>query len=185
MAEFAWNNHHHSSINMTPFFVNYGMHPTMTDVPSEGQCDTPTRIKRLKIVQQDLKGYLERAQEKQATSYNKKQNEAPKFEVGEKVYVSTENMVTDKGSKKLSDLHTGPFTILKQVGDSAFKLKLLPHMKCHPVFNVILLSKVHTNEIPGREPPEPAPVVVNRHDEYIVEKILASNWLGKHFQYKV
>jgi hypothetical protein len=35
MAEFAWNNHHHSSINMTPFFANHGMHPTITDVPSK------------------------------------------------------------------------------------------------------------------------------------------------------
>jgi hypothetical protein len=94
-------------------------------------------------------------------------------------------MVTDKGSKKLSDLCTGPFPILKQIGDSAFKLKLPPHMKCHPVFNVTLLSKVHNDEILGQEPPEPAPVVVEGHDKYIVEKILASNWLGKHFQYKI
>jgi hypothetical protein len=26
---------------------------------------------------------------------------------------------------------------------------------------------------------------VEGHNEYIVEKILASNWLGKHFQYKI
>jgi hypothetical protein len=82
-------------------------------------------------------------------SYNKRWNEAPQFEVGEKVYISTENMVTDEGSKKLSDLCMGPFTILKQVGDSAFKLKLPLHMKCHPVFNITLLSKVHNDEIPG------------------------------------
>jgi hypothetical protein len=94
-------------------------------------------------------------------------------------------MVTDEGLKKLSDLRMGPFTILKQIGDSAFKLKLPPHMKCHPVFNITLLSKVHNDKIPGREPPEPAPVVVEGHDKYIIEKILASNWLGKHFQYKI
>jgi hypothetical protein len=50
MAEFVWNNHYHSSIEMTPFLANYGMHPTMTNVPSEGQRDTPTQIKRLKII---------------------------------------------------------------------------------------------------------------------------------------
>jgi hypothetical protein len=50
MVEFAWNNHYHSSIEMTPFFANYGMHPTMMDIPLEGQRDTPTWIKRLKII---------------------------------------------------------------------------------------------------------------------------------------
>src|ERR1700748_1758485 len=26
LAEFAWNNHHHSSTEMTPFYANTGMH---------------------------------------------------------------------------------------------------------------------------------------------------------------
>jgi transposase InsO family protein len=47
MAEFAWNNHHHASLGTTPFFANYGMHPTFTDVPSAGQQETPKRVERL------------------------------------------------------------------------------------------------------------------------------------------
>jgi len=47
LVEFAWNNHHHLSIGMTPFYTNYGMHPTMTDVPSAGQENIPVQIKRL------------------------------------------------------------------------------------------------------------------------------------------
>ena len=30
-AEFAYNNHHHPSIGMTPFYANYGYHPVYTD----------------------------------------------------------------------------------------------------------------------------------------------------------
>ena len=33
--------------------------------------------------------------------------------------------------------------------------------------------------------PEPAPIIVNGHEEYVIKKFLNSNWLGKHFQYKV
>jgi transposase InsO family protein len=36
MAEFAYNNHHHPSIDSTPFFANYGYHPTLTNVPKRG-----------------------------------------------------------------------------------------------------------------------------------------------------
>jgi hypothetical protein len=31
MAEFAYNNHHHPSIGMTPFYANYGYHPVYTN----------------------------------------------------------------------------------------------------------------------------------------------------------
>jgi hypothetical protein len=40
-AEFAYNNHHHLSINMTPFFANYGYHPTLTNMPSAAQSGEP------------------------------------------------------------------------------------------------------------------------------------------------
>jgi len=65
LVEFAWNNHHHSLINMTPFFANYGMHPTMTDVLSAGQQDTPTRIRRLTKIREEIKGQIGKAQEEQ------------------------------------------------------------------------------------------------------------------------
>ena len=47
IAEFTWNNHHNSLLDMTPFYMNYGMHPMMTDLPSESQYNVPKRIKWL------------------------------------------------------------------------------------------------------------------------------------------
>jgi hypothetical protein len=41
MMEFAYNNHHHLSINMTPFFANYGYHPTLMNVLSAAQSGEP------------------------------------------------------------------------------------------------------------------------------------------------
>jgi len=37
LAEFAYNNSHHSSIDMSPFYANYGYNPTFTNVPSQDQ----------------------------------------------------------------------------------------------------------------------------------------------------
>ena len=109
----------------------------------------------------------------------------PEFAPGDKVYLSTKNLVTDEGAKKLSNLHTGPFEVIKKVGDGAYKLKLPLHVKVNPVFNVALLTKWQPNPIPRQVQPEPAPIIVNGHEEYVIKKILDSNWLGKHFQYKV
>jgi len=53
------------------------------------------------------------------------------------------------------------------------------------VFNVSLLTRANPDPIPGRAPAEPAPVIVDGHEEYHVEKLIASNWRNGHFQYKV
>ena len=42
-VELAYNNHHHLSIDMTPFFANYGYHPTLTNVPGAGQSNEPDK----------------------------------------------------------------------------------------------------------------------------------------------
>ena len=170
---------------MTPFYANYGMHPTMTDLLSEGQYDVPKQIQRLLEMREQIKRELREAQERQATTFDKNRNKDLEFAPGDKVYLSTRNLVTDEGAKKLSDLHTGPFEVIRKVGEGAYKLKLPAHVKVHPVFNVALLTKWQPDPISGRVQPEPAPIVVDGHEEYVIKKILDSNWLGKHFQYKV
>ena len=185
MAEFAWNNHYHSSLGMTPFYANYGMHPMMTDAPVGDQRNTPLRIKRLLDCRENICVQLEDAQRRQKKYYDARRDRAPAFGIGDKVYVSTENMITDEGSKKLSDLRTGPFEIVGTAGDSAFRLKLPPHMKCHSVFNESLLSQWKPDPITTRSPAEPPPVIIDGHEEYEIERILDANWYNKHFQYKV
>ena len=93
--------------------------------------------------------------------------------------------MTDEGAKILSDLRTGPFEVVKKVGDGVYKLKLPAHVKVHLVFNVALLTKWRPDPILGQVQPEPTPVIIDGHKEYVIKKILNSNWLGKHFQYKV
>ncbi len=47
-AEFAYNNHHHPSIDMTPFYVNYRYHPVYTDCTTNDQ--VRTLLERLQFV---------------------------------------------------------------------------------------------------------------------------------------
>jgi hypothetical protein len=59
MVEFAYNNHHHPSIDMTPFFANYGYHPTLTNVPSTAQSGEPDkRIQQIHntVMNRDFRG---------------------------------------------------------------------------------------------------------------------------------
>ena len=96
-----------------------------------------------------------------------------------------ENLITDEGSKKLSDKRTGPFRVVKKISDSVYELKLPPHMKCHPVFNIDLLTKEKPDWIPGRQPKEPSPIIVEGEPQYEVEQFVDSNWYYRHLQYKI
>jgi len=157
----------------------------MTDVPSVGQQDTPTRIKRLAEIRLEIKEQIGKAQVEQKWQYDKRREQEPRLNIGDMVYLATDHMVTDEGSKKLSDLRTGPFPITEVVGEGAYWLRLPPHMKVHPVFNITLLTKAEEDLIPGRAPTEPAPIIVEGHQEYKVKSIINLNFLGRHLQYKV
>ena len=63
-AEFAYNNHHHLSIDMTPFFVNYGYHPTLMNVLSARQSgESDERICQIHETQEECKRAIKQSQE--------------------------------------------------------------------------------------------------------------------------
>jgi hypothetical protein len=56
MAEFSYNNHHHPSIDTTLFFVNFGYHLTLSNVPTAAQSDPPDiRMQQIYDVQAECK----------------------------------------------------------------------------------------------------------------------------------
>ena len=68
----------------------------------------------------------------------------------------------------------GPFSVVKQVFDDAYKLALPPEIKVHPVFYVSLLKEYFEDSVrPEREQVlRPVPELVGNHEEYEVETIL-------------
>ena len=68
----------------------------------------------------------------------------------------------------------GPFLVVKQVFDDAYKLALPPEIKVHPVFHVLLLKEYFEDSVrPEREQVlRPAPELVENHEDYEVETIL-------------
>ncbi|KAG8937966.1 hypothetical protein FRC03_007719 [Tulasnella sp. 419] len=68
-TEFAYNNHHHSSIEVSPFFANYGYHPTLSTVPI-GPSEIPSveqHVKDLEKIHKEMRSVLENASRKQAS----------------------------------------------------------------------------------------------------------------------
>ena len=95
---------------------------------------------KIQLIQQRLKA----AQDRQK-SYADNRRKDLAFEIGEHVFLKvspTKGVIRFGKQGKLQPRFIGPFEILNQVGDVAYRLALPPSMVAiHPVFHVSMLRK--------------------------------------------
>jgi hypothetical protein len=80
----------------------------------------------------------------------------------------------ERPAKKSDWKNNGPFLVTEVISPHAYCLDLPASMKTHNVFHVSLLNLIATNPMPGQHALPPPPVVVDKEDKYLVEKILNS-----------
>jgi len=122
---------------------------------------------RMKSTTKEAKSAIHKAQEDMAQYYNRKRSLTLVFKPGDRVYLDASDIKTTCPSPKLSHRRLGPFKVERQVGPSAYCLKLPHGMRLlHPVFNVVKLSATPEDPIPGRKPQAlPLPIVINGEPE--------------------
>jgi hypothetical protein len=202
-AEFAYNSSEQESTHLTPFYADLGWHPrtpsmliTQHDVREITNVEaTAEFIERLQAITAEIKAALGSAQERQEQQANRKRRGVT-FEVGERVFLSTEHARTDadrtRPSRKLAAKYSGPYKIVEKISDVTYRLDLPPTLRIHPVFHVSRLKRYHERSqdlrIPGQEneTPPPPPVIIDGHEEWEVEDILAKRMFrGRYPQYLV
>jgi len=108
--------------------------------------------------------------------YDAHQCEALKYNVGDKVWLSSENIKTVLLKKKLDYKWLGPYIIERVISRSAYWLKLpLSFGKVHPVFSVTLLRPFEGDSIAEHQechPPPLPPIICDSIEEYKVKMIL-------------
>lgn len=174
-AEFAYNNSHHESINMSPNKARYGVtldtRQGVEDNPIRGEI--PAAHNRAKQII-DLRKKLETTwleTKAMQTKYYNLRHTPRHYQVGELVLLSAKNIRTTQTSKKLSHRRLGPFQILDKVGRQAYRLKLPHRYKAiHNVFHVSLLEPYHKGE--GISDTEPGPNIVEGNEEWEVEAVI-------------
>jgi hypothetical protein len=188
LAEFAYNNAFQSSIRCSPFYANYGYHPRFTvDLRRTKNPDIPAAKELAESLQHSHQALIENvksAQNSQARYYDAKHLRID-FAVGDKVWLLSPNIHTERPSKKLDWKRLGPYLITERLGLQAYRLQLPKTMKLHPVFHVSLLEPYKSSNIPDRTRDPPPPVVVNNEEEYEVQEILDSRLRRNRLFYKV
>ncbi len=183
----------HSSTGMAPYRLKFGLDPRTSWDWNTPKATTPVeKLNREEAVSVanrmhqawDLaKENLSKAQERMAKSVNRHRRPID-WVVGDRVYLSTKNLKTDRPSRKLAEQWTGPFRIKEQVGNS-YRLELPAGSRIHDVFAPDVLMKDPNTPLPGQENPKPPAEIIEGSEEWEVEAILAVKLVCKTLKYRV
>ena len=181
--ELAHNTSPNASTGLTPFQILIGENPrTGKSYELISYYRTPNMAREFRMWVARAVRHIAQAQRQQQKQANKKRRDL-KFQVGDKVWLSTVNLPAE-GCPKFKERFIGPFPVSKVINDVAYQLDLPPSLAIHPVFHVSLL-KPHREDEELQRQQFWAPMQRGNHLEYEVEAILDVRGAKNHREYLV
>ena len=197
LLEFAYNDSVSQSTSFTPFYLNYGFHPTshslIGPLPASSVPTSSEFVDHLRMVVSAAKDSLEAAKQRAVRNANRHRREVS-YDEGDLVLVSSAHVMTDtlkqRPSYKFQPRFFGPFKIRKRIGPVAYRLDLPPSCQFHPTVHVSRLKRyVESSSSQRPTPVVPEPYLVDGNEYYQVEAVLDHRIRGrgrnKHVQYLV
>jgi hypothetical protein len=172
-----------TSTGLNPFFLSHGWHQDLfedfaDELLPQNAGDSPIAkadrvLRKLKELREWAQAAIATAQEAQERAANRGRIQAPAYQVGDKVWLSLENITTDRPSKKL-DAKYAKYTVTEVIGSHSYRLDTPPGI--HNVFHTRLLKPAKSNPLPGQVIHEPQPPALMIDDDgegmYEIDEIL-------------
>jgi Chromo (CHRromatin Organisation MOdifier) domain len=98
--------------------------------------------------------------------------------VGDMVWLEGTNLKLTHPKSKLDAKRYGPFPITKEISPVVFQLTLPLQWCIHNMFHASLLTPYKETEEHGDNFVQPPPELINGQEEYEVEQIMNSRWIG-------
>ena len=195
-CEFAVNDQYQDSIKTTPFFLNYGYHPTLpVDIRiSDNALASSFLQEKQRIVRaggkrfaqaiaavnkqhlcslvEVAKKHIQASKQRQAQYANQHRRPAPDYQPEDEVWLNTKHLTVQTVTcRKLFPLWLGPITVDAKIGANACRLRIPASWRVHNVFNVSLLKPYKDN---GQYHPPPSwSLLGSQAPQFEVEHILA------------
>ena len=197
MVEFAINSSISSSMGFTPFKLNYGHMPRIMEHVGEGKPSEAPGVKM--FVHQALENLamahdaIIESRITQTYHTNKRKGVAPKFEVGDLIYLSTQNLSMPKRhARKLIPKYIGPIKVLRQdTMSDMYTLDLPTELKAqriHPTFHIRVLRQHEPNDdalFPKQDMQAFYDVGNEEEVEWVIDGVLAHRWAGTKVKFLV
>jgi len=176
MAEFMYNNKIHTATKISPFKANYSQDPRMG---FEGRRKVKYEavgkfVERMKKIQEKAKAVLGKAQEEMKKFANRRRGKREEYKVEDLVLLSTKDLkwqMKGKRSEKLTERFVGPYKVKEIVSSNMIELELPKSIKIHPVVNISRVQ-LYKPQVEGQKKIPPKLVIIEREEEFEVEKIL-------------
>ena len=108
-----------------------------------------------------------------------KNRDTPKYKVGDQVWLEGHHLRTNQPTMKLVPRRHGPFRVVQVMSPVNYHLELPMQWSIHPVFHIDLLTPYRETPTHGPNYQRPPPDLVDREEEYKVERILDSRRFGR------
>ena len=188
-VEFSINTSANVTTGSTPFELLYGVEArTAFSPPTSMNAGADSFVENRVQIRQDAADAMRMAQTRMKVYFDSKH--APVTLTGS-VYLRLATGIKKgyrlAGASKLSPVKMGPFRIKSRVGDLAYEIELPPDLQdIHPVISVAHLEQAPDDSLTGdRRLPPPGPLLIDGHEEWVVEKILGQEQRGGKSFYKV
>jgi hypothetical protein len=192
-VEMAVNNYQQSSTKQSPYYLNFGMHVKLPNQVNSTESSMPSVEQfamKMSDVMKTASENMKFAQSKQKEQADKHRRETPNWNVGDFVFVSTENF---RGFKKLNEKFIGPFKIIERLSNVSFRVELPVKYQVHNVFHTSLLRSSYENDsemFPSRtitnvQPPVVKSINIDEEDEWEIEKLIDRRLKRNRLEYLV
>jgi len=196
LTEFAINSTISGSTGFAPFELNYGFMPQFNRGITPSETSQPGVKQFAEMANENISkahDAIIHSRVNQTFQANKRRRELPPYDIGDKVYLSTENLALPKGrARKLMPRYVGPYKIIARKPEmSRYTLELPEPMKkrrINPSFHESKLRPFQRNDdtlFPKREVNVYYDFGEPEDQEWLVDEILAHQWKGKCLEFLV
>lgn len=148
LVEYAYNSLPSSATRLTPFQTVYGYQPNLFST-QETEAVVPSSFTMVRRCHLEWRGACQalicsvQSYEKRANKYR---SPAPRYLVGQRVWLSTADLPLHLENRKLPPQFTGPFPITKVLNLVLVRLRLARSLRIHPTFPISTINPaLHSN----------------------------------------
>ena len=179
ITEFANNNVIFLNIDMNLFFVNKDFNSRMFFSPNIIEYITARerfesiKVENINEIMQRVLKYIQQQFYKTREIMIKQVNKRKKkinYEIEDKVFLFSRNIITDRSSKKLENKMLSSFLITERV-ETFYRLQLPEFMRIHDVFHSHLLRKDLNDFLLEQIQEPPSLIITKKSEEYELNDI--------------